>query len=98
VSTKPALSSLSFEQVRQQNFAELEAWLASQPLSAAASPTVHSASTKGSYSGAELSNVPARPGADASLSLPSRMGERLHHRNHCVTDLMGQPVAIPQGD
>ena len=62
--------------------------------------TVHNASTKGSYSGAELSAPAVRPGADASLALPSRMGNRLYHRRHHnrrITDLTGQPVVLPQG-
>lgn len=105
MSTKPA-STPSFEQVRQQRFAELETWPAAKtlygkPIGAVMkptpSPTVHSASTKGSYSGAELSASAVRPGADAALALPSRMGDRLHHRNRCVTDLTGQPVALFQG-
>lgn len=61
--------------------------------------TVHSASTKGSYNGAELSAPAARAGADAALALPSRMGDRLYHRRHrdrCITDLTGTPVVLPQ--
>ncbi|MHB8947528.1 MAG: hypothetical protein ACYC4S_00505 [Rhodoferax sp.] len=97
---KAATLSLSPEQHRQQRYDELVAWLAAQPLVAAPSPTVHGASTKGDYSGAELSAPAVRPGADAALSLPSRIGNRLYHRRHhnrCITDLTGQPVVLPQG-
>ena len=97
---KATTPSLSFEQQRQQRYDELVAQLAAQPLIAAPSPTVHSASTKGDYSGAELSAPAVRPGADANLALPSRIGNRLYHRRHHsrrITDLTGQPVVLPQG-
>jgi len=34
--------------------------------------------------------APLRPGAEACLALPSRIGERLHYRDGLVTDMAGQ--------
>ena len=53
------------------------------------SATVHAASTKGDYSGAELSAAPTRPGAANALSIPSRIGDNLHHRDGKVTTYPG---------
>lgn len=44
------------------------------------------------YTCPELS-ICHRPGALASQQLPSRMGNRLHHRDGRVTDLAGNPLA-----
>lgn len=49
--------------------------------------------TSGSaYSCPELT-VCHRPGALDSQALPSRMGQRLHHRDGRITDLNGNPIA-----
>ena len=43
-------------------------------------------------SSADLAPPPMRPGAEACLVLPSRIGDRLHHRDGRVTDLQGRPL------
>lgn len=89
--------SATLEQQRQQRFADLEAWLAAQGPTRTPSATVHPASTKGKYKGAGLIEAPTRPGADKALSIPSRTGDRLHHRCSRTTDLAGNPVVISIG-
>lgn len=53
------------------------------------SATVHAASTKGKYKGAGLIKAPTRPGAANALSIPSRIGDHLYHRDGKVTTYPG---------
>lgn len=46
---------------------------------------------------ADLATPPLRPGAGAAAGVPSRMGNRLHHRDGRVTDLAGNPITAPEG-
>lgn len=41
---------------------------------------------------ADLAPPPPRPGADASLDLPSRIGNRLHYRDGRITDMAGAEI------
>lgn len=93
----PHPTTATLEQQRQQRFADLVAWLAAQGPTRTPSATVHAASTKDKYKGAELSAAPTRPGADKARSIPSRMGDRLHHLCSRTTDLAGNPCAISIG-
>jgi len=85
-------TTATLEQQRQQRFIELEAWLAAQGPTRTPSVTAHSASTSRDYDGAELSAAPTRPGADKARSIPSRMGDRLHHCCSRTTDLAGNQI------
>ncbi len=50
------------------------------------------ASTPNGYRGLETSAPALRPGANDAGNLPSRMHDRLHHRDGRVTDLQGNPL------
>lgn len=52
---------------------------------------VANSNAEGQYNGAEL-RAAVRPGADDFLSLPSRMGNRLHYRDGRVTDMRGVSI------
>jgi hypothetical protein len=39
---------------------------------------------------------PLRPNAEDALRHPSRVGDRLHHRDGSVTDMAGQPIKTPK--
>ena len=43
-------------------------------------------------SAADLAPPALRPGSDDFLTCPSRIGQRLHHRDGRVTDLQGNPI------
>lgn len=40
--------------------------------------------------------APLRPHAHDALRCPSRVGDRLHHRDGTVTDLADQPIKPPK--
>lgn len=44
-------------------------------------------------SAADLAPPALRPGSEDFLTCPSRIGQRLHHRDGRVTDLQGNPFA-----
>ena len=44
-------------------------------------------------SAADLAPPALRPGSEDFLTCPSRIGQRLHHRDVRVTDLQGNPFA-----
>ena len=43
-------------------------------------------------SAADLAPPALRPGSEDFLTCPSRIGQRLHHRDGRVTDLQGNPI------
>ena len=43
-------------------------------------------------SAADLAPPALRPGSEDFLACPSRIGQRLHHRDGRVTDLQGNPI------
>ena len=51
---------------------------------------------RGLASAADLAPPALRPGAQDALAHPSRIGDRLHHRDGRVTDLGGNPIFSPQ--
>ena len=46
-------------------------------------------------SAADLAPPPMRPGAEACLAIPSRMGDTLRYRDGRVTDMQGRPIEQP---
>jgi len=62
----------------------------------AAPVTFCNSATSDHYLGEDLTQSPVRPAADDSLSLPSRMGQRLHYRGGLVTCMAGTPIAPAQ--
>ena len=85
------------EQQRQFQFVELVASLGKPP-GKAPPPTLCNASTTGSYSDKTLTQPPARPLANKALTVPSRVGPRLHYQGGRVTTLAGQRIAPTVGE
>ena len=50
---------------------------------------------RGLASAADLAPPALRPGAENFLACPSRIGQRLHHRDGRVTDLQGNSIFSP---
>ena len=69
----------------------LRADLAPEP---AAQPALYSARNTQRLACSDADNAPPpmRPGAEACLAIPSRMGDRLHYRDGRVTDLQGNAL------
>lgn len=65
-------------------------------LSAPAKTRITNATTRDTYTGAELGLTVARPGAAAAMALPSRVGQRLHYRDGRTADATGAPEPAPQ--
>ena len=55
-----------------------------------------SSATRRAASAADLAPPALRPGSEDFLVRPSRIGDRLHHRDGRVTDLGGNPIFSPQ--
>jgi hypothetical protein len=51
-----------------------------------------SSATRRAASAADLAPPALRPGSEDFLARPSRIGQRLHHRDGRVTDLQGNPI------
>ena len=80
-------------QQRNQEFKALCVELNKAKPAKAAPMTFCNSFTKKHYLGEDLTLAPVRPSADDSLSLPSRMGQRLHYRGGLVTCMAGTPIA-----
>lgn len=61
-------------------------------IAARADPALTRSPVRLASSSADLAPPPMPPGAEACLALPSRIGDRLHHRDGRVTDLQGRPL------
>lgn len=84
------------EKQRQLQLEELLATLGKPP-GKAPPPTYCNASTTGSYSEKALTQPPARPLANKALTVPSRVGPRLHYQGGRVTTLAGKRIPPTQG-
>lgn len=85
-------ASLTVEQLREKQYADLVESLTLQAPVRTPSATFCNSTTTRDYAGAELTDPSTRMHADNTLEIPSRVGNQLRYRCGLITDLSGNHI------